>query len=95
MYVGSSISMWCYLNITYSEIPFEISAKTCSCKENKMKITYQLVESYHTLCIDKRAIILCEIRACETLLKHAIDEVEKKIIEKELIELKFILDLLS
>ncbi|MFN2435152.1 MAG: hypothetical protein ABR515_07230 [Nitrososphaeraceae archaeon] len=83
------------MNITYSETPFEISAKTCGCEENKRKITYQLVESYHTLCIDKKAIILCEIRACEALLKNAVDEVENKIIEKELMELKYILDLLS
>ena len=83
------------MNIIYPEIPFEISAKTCSCKEKNRNIRYQFSESYHTLCIDKKAIILGEIHACERLLKLADDEHDKKIIEKEITELKLILDLLS
>ncbi len=58
-------------------------------------ITYLLVDGYHNLCLDKKEILLGEIEGCERLLKYAVDEAEKKIIEKEITELKFVLDLLS
>ena len=85
------------MNIAYSELPFEISAKTCSCGENNRTkmVTYLLVDGYHNMCLDKREILLGEIEGCERLLKYAVDEAEKKIIEKEITELKFVLDLLS
>lgn len=85
------------MNIVHSELPFEVYAKTCSCqKKNKAKmITYLLVNSYHSLCLDKKEILLGQIQACERLLKYAMGEDDKKIIEKEITELKFVLDLLS
>lgn len=85
------------MNIAYSEMPFEISAKTCACQESnrKKKITYQMLDNYHSLCLDKKEILLGEIQACERLLKYASDETEKKIIEKEITDLKLMLDLLS
>ena len=86
------------MNIAYSEAPFDLFAKTCTClersKKNK-KITYILIDSYYSLCLDKKDILLGEIQACERLLKETVSENEKKIIEKEIAELKFILDLLS
>jgi len=86
------------MNIVYSETLFEISAKTCACQENNRKnkkITYQMLDNYHSLCLDKKEILLGEIQACERLLKYASGETEKKIIEKEITDLKFMLDLLS
>ena len=50
-----------------SSLPIE--AKTSGCRENGMKITYSLVDTYHSLGLDKKDIILDHIHACERLLK--------------------------
>jgi hypothetical protein len=86
------------MNIDYSEIQFEISAETCACdisESKKMKIAYLWQENYHSLCLDKKEILLREILACERLLKYAPNATEKKIIEKEITDLKLMLDLLT
>ena len=82
------------MNIAQTENPFVIEAKTCGCK-NKKTITYSFIESSHSLCIDRREIILAQIQACERLLKYTKDEIDIKVIEKEIIELKFALDLIN
>jgi len=82
------------MNIAESENPFVIEAKTCGCKD-KRSITYSFIESSHSLCIDRRDIILAQIQACERLLKYAKDETDLNTIEKEILELKFALDLIS
>ena len=73
----------------------------CGCtKENSIKkVTYTMVDSYHSLCLDKREIIFEELNACERLLKYATDyniddEIDKKYIESEIAYLKMILDLI-
>ena len=63
-----------------------IEAKT-SGRENGMKITYSLVDTYHSLGLDKKDIILDQIHACEGLLKFTNDEMEKSAIIKEIAEL--------
>ena len=45
-------------------------------------------------CLDKRDIISSELDACTKLLRHAIDETDKKTIEIEISELKLALDLM-
>lgn len=45
--------------------------------------------------MDKKYIIQAEIEACERLLKYAINDSERAIIEKEIAELKAALDLMS
>jgi hypothetical protein len=84
------------MNIARSQSPFEISAKSCSCHESEKegKITYLFLENYHSLCLDKKEMLLGEINACERLLKNAFDETEKEIIERELADLRLMLDLL-
>ncbi len=84
------------MNIAQSEAPFEISAKSCSCHESekKGKITYLFLDNHHSLCLDKKEVLLGEINACERLLENAFDETEKEIIERELADLRFMLDLL-
>ncbi|MDQ5868408.1 MAG: hypothetical protein M3530_01625 [Thermoproteota archaeon] len=57
------------------------------------KVTYSFVDSYHSLCRDKKDIILSEIQACERLLKYTRDDNDKIILEKEIVELKLALDL--
>jgi hypothetical protein len=59
-----------------------------------MKITYSLVDTYHSLCLDKKDIILGQIHACERLLKFTNDEMDKSAIIKEIAQLKMTLDLL-
>ena len=82
------------MNISESEEPYEITAKTCLF-EKKRKVTYSFVESYHVLSKDKKDIILSEMCACERLKKYARDELDARAIEMEISELKLVLDLLS
>ena len=83
------------MNIAQTEADVDIIAKTCGCKDKKRKITYSFVDSYHSLCRDKKDIILSEIQACERLLKYTTDENDKVIVEKEIAELKLTLDLIQ
>ena len=63
------------MNIAQTENPFVIEAKTCGCK-NKKNITYSFIESSHSLCIDRREIILAQIQACERLLKYVKEDID-------------------
>lgn len=83
------------MNIAQTEADVDIIAKTCGCKDRKRKITYSFVDSYHSLCRDKKDIILSEIQACERLLKYTTDENDKVVVEKEIAELKLALDLIQ
>jgi hypothetical protein len=83
------------LNIIESEAPYEITAKTCGCKDNGRKVIYSFIESFHNLSKDKKDIIISEIQACERLRKYARDELDKKVIEAEISDLKMALDLLT
>jgi len=83
------------MNITESEAPYDITAKTCGCKDNGRKVIYSFVESFHNLSKGKKDIIISEIHACERLRKYARDELDKKVIEAEISDLKMALDLLT
>jgi hypothetical protein len=82
------------MNIAQTENPFVIEAKTCGCK-NKKTITYSFIESSHSLCIDRREILLSQIQACERLLKYVKEDIDLRLIEKEISELKLTQDLIS
>jgi hypothetical protein len=83
------------MNIAETETSVNTIAKVCGCKEkNLRKVTYSFLDSYHGLCIDKRDVILAELEACERLLKNVADENDKNIIQRELAELKMVLDLM-
>lgn len=64
------------MNMAQTDIQFEIEAKTCDCKE-KRNVIYSFVDPYHTLCLDKKEIILAQIQTCERLLKYAKDANDK------------------
>lgn len=81
------------MNIIETETPFVVEAKTCGCK-NKKSISYHFIESAHSLCLDKREIILAQIQACDRLLKYTKDELDLKAINKEISDLKLALDLM-
>ena len=65
------------MNVTTSEEPYEIIAKTCGCKERNRKVTYSFIDAYHGLCKDKKDIVLSEIQACERLINDTRDEIDK------------------
>ncbi|HKR72479.1 MAG TPA: hypothetical protein VJR94_00055, partial [Candidatus Nitrosocosmicus sp.] len=73
------------MNISISEPQLICEAKICGCSNNK--IVYGFAEPVHSLCIDKRQLILLQIQACRKLLKHTFDNLELRIIEREIDEL--------
>ena len=83
------------MNITESEAPYEMTAKTCGCKDSGRKVIYSFVESFHNLSKDKKDILISEIQACERLRNYARDELDKQVIEAEISDLKMALDLLT
>jgi hypothetical protein len=83
------------VNIAYTETDYDMVAKTCGCKDRNRKVTYSFIDSFHSLCRDKKDIMLSEMQACERLLKYTRDENEKITVEKEVAELKLALDLLQ
>jgi hypothetical protein len=71
-------------------------AKSCgSAQINSRKITDELIDTYLSLCPDKKDIKMSEFIACERLLKYTSEEHDRQIIKKEIAELKMTLDLLS
>jgi hypothetical protein len=80
------------MNISYAESPLTVIAKTYGCKDaDTKKVTYTFIDFYHNLCLDKKDIILAEIEeASERLLKYISDkdDEDRKLVEKEIAELK-------
>ena len=87
------------MNISKAESPYGIMAKTCGCEDKKRKVTYTLIDCYHSLCHDKKDIILGQIEACERLVKYSAeygrDQIDRQTIESEIDELKMVLDLIQ
>jgi hypothetical protein len=82
------------MNIAEPEQPVKLIAKTCGCKGTATKVTYSFIDTYHSLCVDKKDIISSELGACESLLEHTTDQRDRKSIETEITELKMALDLM-
>ena len=82
------------MNLIESEIQILVEAKICGCNTNPKSISYNFIESSHSLCLDKREIILAQIQACNRLLKYAKDESDREAINRELGELKLTLDMM-
>jgi hypothetical protein len=61
-------------------------AKICGCSNNK-KIVYGFTEPVHSLCFDKKQLVLSQIQACKNLLKQTIDTLELHLVEMEIEEL--------
>ena len=78
------------MNITDIESPLDIIAKKCDCEKDRRskKITYSIVNQYHSVCLDKIDIIGAEIAACEGLLRHTTGEIDRKIVEIEIMQLR-------
>lgn len=81
------------MNILEIEFPFKIEAKTSKFNE-KTSIIYSIAESYHNYCIDKKEIIIEQIKACKNLLRFTNNKNEILALEKEISELKLALNIL-
>jgi hypothetical protein len=73
-----------------------VAAKTCSSTRQKYtKVVYSFVDDTNQIFfVDKRNIINNQLEACHRLLPY-ISEVEKAVVEKEIIELRMVLDLMQ
>ena len=59
-----------------------------------ISVIYSIAESYHNCCIDKKEIIIEQIKACENLSRLTNNKNETLALEKEISELKLTLDIL-
>jgi hypothetical protein len=73
-----------------------LTAKTCSSSRQKdTQVVYSFVDDTNQIFfVDKRNIINNQLEACRKLLPY-ISEVEKAVVEKEIIELRMVLDLMQ
>jgi hypothetical protein len=81
------------MNILETEFPFKIEAKTSKLND-KTNVIYSIAEPYHNCCIDKKEIIIEQIKACENLLKYTNNKNDSLALENEITELKLALDIL-
>jgi hypothetical protein len=82
------------MNVIGMEAPLIIEAKTTGSNSNR-NVTYSPIDTYHNVFIDKRDLILAQIHACERLLKYTNDRIDQIILEKEIADLKLMLDLIE
>jgi hypothetical protein len=81
------------MNILEIEFPLKIEAKTSKYNE-KTNVIYSIAELQHNFCIDKKEIIMEQIKACENLSSYTTNKSEKLALEREISELKLALDIL-
>ena len=79
------------MNIEDFEAPL-VEARTCG--EKNRRVAYKFMDAFHSLCLDKKDILLAEIEASETLLRACNEEEDRKAVHKEISELKMALDLM-
>jgi hypothetical protein len=79
------------VNIEDVETPL-VEARTCGDKNRR--VAYKFMDAFHSLCLDKKDILLAEIEASETLLRACNDEADRRAVEKEISDLKMALDLM-
>jgi hypothetical protein len=80
--------------VTDLETLIQIDAKICG-SEKSRKIAYSVMDFHHSICINKKDIILAQIQACELLCKYTTDGFDKDVLKKETLDLKLILDLIE
>jgi hypothetical protein len=82
------------MNIVEMGSAFVIEAMTIGHMKER-NVIYSIENSYHSICIDKRGIILGQIHACERVLKYTSDRIDQIILEKEIADLKLMLDFIE
>jgi hypothetical protein len=81
------------MNILEIEFPFKIEAKT-SKQNDKTNVIYSIAEPYHNCYIDKKEIIIEQIKACTDLLKNTSNKSDIIALEKEISKLNLALEIL-
>lgn len=74
------------MNVSVTDSQLICEARICGCIDNK-RMVYRFSEPVHSLCIDKKQLILSQIQACSYLLGHIKDKLELLLVEKEMDEL--------
>ena len=80
--------------VTDLESSIQIDAKICGSVERRT-IAYSIMDFHHTLYINKKDIILAQNSACELLYKYTTDSFDKKVLKREISDLKLMLDLIE
>jgi hypothetical protein len=81
------------MNILEIEFPFKIEAKTSKLND-KINVIYSIAETYHNCYIEKKELIIEQIKACEDLLKYTNNTSDSLALEKEISQLKLALGIL-
>ena len=81
------------MNVLEVEFPLKIEAKT-SKYNDKTNVIYSVAELQHNFCINKKEIIMEQIKACENLSRYTINQSDSLALEREISELKTALDIL-
>ena len=81
------------MNIIEVEFPLKIEAKTSKYNE-KTSVIYSVAELQHNFCIDKKEIIIEQIKAWENLSRYTTNKSDSLALEREISELKLALDIL-
>ena len=77
------------------DVASPLMAKTCRSSYNNAKVVYSFADDTNQiLFVDKRNIIKNQLDACQRLLPY-ISEIDKALVEKEILELKMVLDLMQ
>ena len=81
------------MNILEVEFPLKIETKTTRYND-KINVIYSIAELQHNFCIDKKEIIIEQIKACENLSRYNINKSDSLALEREIHELKIALNIL-
>ena len=76
------------------EIPLIVEAKTMGNLRTK-NVLYYFSESTHSLCLDKEAIMLAQVHACERLLDLSRDQTDTAVLEKEISKLILAIEMMK
>ena len=82
------------MNLTDHEYLIQIDAKLCG-SVRKRKIAYSTAEFHDSLYINKKDMLLAQIRAWELLYEYTIDIFDINVLKKEISDLKLMLDLMD
>jgi hypothetical protein len=82
------------MSVARMEAPLVLEAEITGFKKSR-SITYSLVDASQTFCNDKNNIVQAHIQACDALLNRTKDMTARIIVEKEIGDLKIVLDLVK
>jgi hypothetical protein len=82
------------MSVTDLDSTLQIDAKLGG-SFHRRKIAYSIMDYHHSLYINKKDIILGQIHACDLLYKYTIEDLDKKVLKKEILDLKLMLDLIE